>query len=189
MILRMLIDARIEWRRWPGIYDSASGLVFLGTPFRGTNDTLSQGEILQYAQEHFTNGPVYGDNLEIIRSVGEQLGDLLEIYFRIARQHEMPRMACFFEQIPSQVGRILGPGVGEVLSIHILAPFGIAILTWENQQDIASVILVSEESGCLDLGPKTDKYGLPRNHFQHPEVWEPERLEFRRRSGRYRPNG
>lgn len=115
VILRLLTEAHHEPTRWPGIYDSASGLVFLGTPFRGTDDSLSQGDILRYAQAHFTESPVYVRNLEVFRAEGEQIGDLLETYLRIARHQKMPRMACFYEQLPSKVGGILGPGVGKVL--------------------------------------------------------------------------
>ena len=107
------MDAHTERKRWPGIYDSTVGLVFLGTPFRGTHDSLSQGEILRIAQERFT-GVVYGENLEILRTGGESLTDLVDMYLRIARQGAMPRVACFYEQRASEVGRILGKDLGKV---------------------------------------------------------------------------
>ena len=110
----MLVDAHIESRRWPGVYNSTVGLVFLGTPFRGTHDSLSQGEILTSAYEHFTESPVYGENLSILRAGGESLTDLVDNYLRIARQSKMPKIACFYEQKASPVGKILGKNISQV---------------------------------------------------------------------------
>src|SRR5437868_5185587 len=67
-ISQTLVDAHTERKRWPGIYDSTVGLIFLGTPFRGTHDSLSRGEILRRAQELFTGSPAYVENLEILRA-------------------------------------------------------------------------------------------------------------------------
>lgn len=112
--MQVLIDAHTERKRWPGIYDSTVGLVFLGTPFRGTHDSLSQGEILWRAYALFRGSPVHGQNLEILRAGGESLTDLVDMYLRIARQGAMPRVACFYEQRASDVGRILGKDLGKV---------------------------------------------------------------------------
>lgn len=110
-----MVDADLERNRWPGIYDSTVGLVFFGTPFRGTHDLLSQGEILRRASQHFAaENPVYGENLGILRAGGEPLIDLVDTYLRVVRKGPMPRVACFYEQKASEVGRILGRDVGEV---------------------------------------------------------------------------
>lgn len=106
--MQLLVDAHTERKRWPGIYDSTVGLVFLGTPFRGTHDSLSQGEILKHAYTLFTETPVHGENLGMLRAGAESLTDLVDIYLRIVRQSEMPRVVCFYEQRASDVGRILG---------------------------------------------------------------------------------
>ena len=108
------MDAHTEQKRWPGVYHSAVGLVFLGTPFRGTHDSLSQGEILKRAQELFTASAVYGENLEILRARGESLIDLVDLYHRIARQSTVPRVACFYEQKESDVSRIVDKDYTEV---------------------------------------------------------------------------
>ncbi|RYP19456.1 hypothetical protein DL767_009644 [Monosporascus sp. MG133] len=154
----VLVDAHMERKRWPGIYDSTVGLVFLGTPFRGTHDSLSQGEILMRAQELFTETPVYGENLGILRTGTESLTDLVDTYFRIARQSAMPRVACFYEQGASEVGGILRKDLGKA---------------------IPSVILVNETSGSLDLNEKSDKYALPRTHFDIQKFGSPGEQGFR----------
>lgn len=99
----------MERKRWKGIYDSVVGLVFFGTPFRGTRGLLSQGEILDRAYALFAGPqtPVYTENLDILRT-GESLVNLVNNYQRIARRSAMPRTICFYEQQASDVGAILG---------------------------------------------------------------------------------
>ncbi|KAK4118455.1 hypothetical protein N657DRAFT_651298 [Parathielavia appendiculata] len=158
ILLKTLVDAYTERKRWPGIYDSTVGLVFLGTPFRGTHDSLSQGEILRRAQELFTGSPVYGENLEILRAGGESLTDVVDMYLRIARQSAMPRVACFYEQGASKVGGILGRDL---------------------ENATPPVILVNETSGSLDLSEKSDKYALSRTHFNIQKFGSPQEQGFR----------
>ncbi|KAK4160059.1 ankyrin repeat domain-containing protein 17 [Cladorrhinum sp. PSN259] len=159
VILKTLVDAHMERKRWPDIYDSTVGLVFLGTPFRGTHDSLPQGEVLKRAQELFTDSPVYEENLEILRAGGESLVDVVDMYSRIARQSAVPRVACFYEQKESDVSRIVEKDHGK-------------------GPNIAPVILVNESSGTLDSNEKTDKYALPRTHFNIQKFGSPEEHEF-----------
>ncbi|KAI9748769.1 MAG: hypothetical protein M4579_007127 [Chaenotheca gracillima] len=140
----MLIDASIEKARWPGVYDSAVGLIFFGTPFRGTNNVLSQGQILQAAEKLFNDRPVHDENLQILRAGDETLCDLVDSYLRVARQTARPRVACFYEQRVTDVGRLLANDAG---------------------QAIKPVILVDAVSGCLDITATTENYPLPRDHF------------------------
>lgn len=173
-----LVDAHTERKRWPGTYDSTVGLVFLGTPFRGTHDSLSQGEVLKRAQELFTGSPVYGENLEILRAGGASLIDVVDMYSRIARQSTVPRVACFYEQKASNVDRILGKDRSKVC-IRSLFLCQITLLTQRKRQKIEPAILVNESSGTLDSNEKTDKYALPRNHFNIQKFGSPKEQSFR----------
>jgi hypothetical protein len=172
------VDAHTERKRWPGLYDSTVGLIFLGTPFRGTHDTLSQGEILKRAYKLFTENPVHGENLGILRAGAESLTDLVDFYLRMARQSPMPRIACFYEQKASDVGRILEKHpdnkVGLGAASHSVAP-----LTCLKGRRIPPVILVNETSGSLDLNEKSDKYALPRTHFDIQTFGSPAEQGFR----------
>lgn len=96
------------------MYDSAIGLVFFGTPFRGTHDSLSQGEILRLAYERFAENPVYGENMNVLQAGGESLIDLVDTYLRIARHGTEPKVACFYEQKATRVGAILGKDSAKV---------------------------------------------------------------------------
>lgn len=160
VLLKTMVDADLERKRWPGIYDSTVGLVFFGTPFRGTHGSLSQGEVLQRAWQHFAaENPVYEENLGILRAGGEPLVDLVDTYLRVARKNSItPRVACFYEQKASEVGHILGRDVGK---------------------EIQAVILVDETSGSLDLNEKSDKYALPRTHFNIHRFGDPREQAFR----------
>ncbi|RYP76538.1 hypothetical protein DL770_007209 [Monosporascus sp. CRB-9-2] len=138
---QVLVDAHMERKRWPGIYDST-------------------GEILKHAYKLFTGSPVYGENLGILQAGGVSLIGLVDTYLRIARQSAMPRVACFYEQKASDVGRIFGKN-----------PI--------KRRKIPSVILVNENSGSLDLNEKSDKYALPRTHFDIEKFGSPEEQGFR----------
>ena len=173
----MLVDAHMERKRWPGIYDSTVGLVFLGTPFRGTHGSLSQGEILKRARGLFTGSPVYGENLGILQAGGESLTDLVDTYFRRARQSPMPRVACFYEQRATEVGRILGKDLAKVYTGCRFMYRNSTNIT--DHQATPAAILVDETSGSLDLGEKSDKYALPRTHFKIQKFGSPQEQGFR----------
>ncbi|KAL1979484.1 hypothetical protein VTN96DRAFT_5710 [Rasamsonia emersonii] len=158
VVLKTLVDAWTERHRWPGIYDATVGLVFLGVPFRGTHDSLPQGEIIRRVYELFTESQVHGDNLSILKAGGESLIDLVDLYLRIARQTAMPRVACFYEQKATPVGAIFGKSV---------------------VKEIPPVILVSESSGCLDLNASSDKCPLHRTHFDINKFGAPDEQGFR----------
>ncbi|KAL8400678.1 hypothetical protein RB594_000904 [Gaeumannomyces avenae] len=164
VLLKTLVDANMEPKRWPGTFGSTVGLVFLGTPFRGTHDSLSQGEVLLRAWQLFAaESPVYSENLGILRAGGEPLIDLVDTYLRVARKSQTtPRVACFYEQKASEIGRILGKDVGT---------------------GIQPVILVDETSGSLDLNDKSDKYALPRTHFDIHRFGSPHEQAFRQVRG------
>ncbi|KZF21644.1 hypothetical protein L228DRAFT_156852 [Xylona heveae TC161] len=155
VVLKVLLDAFLENKRWSSIYEYTIGLIFLGTPFRGTHDSMSQGEILQVAAKCFTDGTVHETNLKILRAGDETLVDLVDSYLRAARQKVMPKVACFFEQRVSPVGAIVG-----------------------KSDEIKDVILVDESSGCLDINTSSDKYGLPRTHFTINKFGTPNEEDF-----------
>ncbi|KAK0609055.1 hypothetical protein DIS24_g12546 [Lasiodiplodia hormozganensis] len=80
------------------------------------------------------------------------------MYLRIARQNAMPRVACFFEQKVTDVGAVLGRDPEKV---------------------VRKVVLVDENSGCLDLNASFDKYSLPRTHFDMNKFGGPGEEDFR----------
>ena len=105
------MDAKRSHNKWPGIYKSTAGMLFFGTPFRGTSG-LNQAEILQAIQSQYDDDQIQGSNLNILAPGNETLMDLMDLFFETRQERNMARVACFFEQKPSNVGAIYkGPRI------------------------------------------------------------------------------
>lgn len=101
------VDAKRLNSRWAGIYTSTTGLLFFGTPFRGAGG-LSQAEMLQAIQSQYEDDQIQASTLNILAPGNKTLGDLLDLFFETRQERNLARVACFFEQKPSNVGAILG---------------------------------------------------------------------------------
>jgi hypothetical protein len=102
----MLNDANLERSKWPYLYQATVGLVFFGTPFRGTNKTTIT-KIVELAEQEFGQDQVLGQVFRASEADDEALTSLVEQYLRTARQTVRPKVACFFEQKPTNVARIV----------------------------------------------------------------------------------
>ena len=103
----MLVEAYDEKVEWPDIFDSAVGMIFLGTPFRGA-DGMSQSEMLQAAAREYGDEDIEKEPLYILDPGNDILQDLVDRFCKIwSRSHRAP-VACFFEQQASEVGAIVG---------------------------------------------------------------------------------
>lgn len=86
------------------------GLIFFGTPFRGT-DELTIGKMLQLAEQEFGKDQVLETALRTSVEADETLVGLVDQYLQVARQSERPRVACFYEQRPTNVASIVNKNV------------------------------------------------------------------------------
>ncbi len=77
---------------WPGIFASATGLIFFGTPFRGM-EGMKQ---------------VRGGSLRILGPGDEFLQDLVDRFLQTRLIPNAARVACFYETKSSNVGAIVG---------------------------------------------------------------------------------
>lgn len=102
-----MVDAKRSDAKWPGIFTSTTGMVFLRTPFRGTGG-LNQSEILQAAQSQYEEGQVHGAILNILAPSNESLTDLIYLFFETRQEKNKAQVAYFFEQKSSNVRAILG---------------------------------------------------------------------------------
>jgi disulfide oxidoreductase YuzD len=84
---------------------STTGILFLGTPFRGANQELSQGAILQAARRQYGDDLVQKQSLKILRPENEDLSDLMDCFNSIQQEAYMPNMICFYEEIVSDIGK------------------------------------------------------------------------------------
>ena len=80
-------------------------MLFFGTPFRGAGG-LSQAGILQAIQSQHKEGQIQGSNLSILATGNETLMDLMDDFSETRKERNIARLACFFEQKPSNVGAI-----------------------------------------------------------------------------------
>ena len=87
------------------IYRSTAGMLFFGTPFRGAGG-LSQAGILRAIQSQYKEEQIQGSNLHILAPGNETLLDLMDEFSETRNKRNVPRVACFFEQKPSNVGAI-----------------------------------------------------------------------------------
>lgn len=99
------MDAKRSDNKWPGIYKSTTGILFFGTPFRGAGG-LNQTEMLQAIQSQYDDDQIQGSNLNILAAGNETLMDLMDVFFETRQERHIARVACFFEQKPSNVGAI-----------------------------------------------------------------------------------
>ena len=91
--------------KWLDIYRSTTGVLFFGTPFRGAGG-LSQAGILRAIQSQYKEEQIQESNLHILAPGNETLIDLMDEFSETRKERNIARVACFFEQKPSNVGAI-----------------------------------------------------------------------------------
>ena len=136
-------------------------------PFRGAGG-LNQAEILQVIQNQYEDGQIQGSKLNILAPGNETLMDLMDVFFETRQERNMARVACFFEQKPSNVGAIYKDS-----RILVSGPVMLQIRADEVQR-----FVVDESSGCLDQSESTEKYSLSRDHFNMNKFDKPEEEDF-----------
>jgi hypothetical protein len=93
---------------WPGIFTSTIGLVFFGTPFRGA-EGFDYHEMMGAARREYHEDDIQGEWLLECAPLNVDLQNLVD-RFRdtlLSQRHKI-EIACFYEQGPSNVGRIVG---------------------------------------------------------------------------------
>ncbi|KAI4157181.1 MAG: hypothetical protein LQ342_008485, partial [Letrouitia transgressa] len=101
-----MVDAQRSNTKRPGIFQSTTGTVFFGTPFRGAGG-LNQTEMIQAAQSQYEKDQVQEAVLNILAPGNESLMDLTADFFQTRQWKGKACIACFYEQKSSNVGAIL----------------------------------------------------------------------------------
>ncbi|KAF2135209.1 uncharacterized protein K452DRAFT_239791, partial [Aplosporella prunicola CBS 121167] len=107
VVLKALLEARHDQKRWPGIFQSTTGLAFFGTPFRGA-EGMSQSEMIQAALLEYSNDQVQGEVLKVLDPGNELLQDLVDSFGKTRSEANKAQVACFFELKSSNIGAIIG---------------------------------------------------------------------------------
>ncbi|KAF3000472.1 hypothetical protein E8E14_000812 [Neopestalotiopsis sp. 37M] len=135
-----VVISKLHFEDFPGIIQSLAGIVFLGTPHRGSRAQSPASIIATIAS---TLG--LGEKSSLLTAVqqdSEMLQDLVQDFTRTVNRNSVP-LFCFFEQLKSDITKPLKskksflPGVMDYV--------------------------VDEVSGCLDGFPKL---GLATDHFR-----------------------
>jgi curved DNA-binding protein CbpA len=137
VIQRALNLAKMQQGAYPSVFDSTTGVVFLGTPHRGTQSFTQNSALLaaiaasSELSKHLERG--------ILDSMTSEDGALLEVTddFLYLCAESGPMITCFFEQRPSKLGKVVG-------------------------RDDITEFIVDQKSATLS-GHR--KYGLELDHF------------------------
>jgi hypothetical protein len=125
--IQALIEASRDTALWHGIFQSATGLIFFGTPFRGA-EGMSQSEMLQAALSEYEQEQVHTQVLNILDPGNELLQDLVDGFGKIRSLPNRAHVACFFELQPSDVGAIVGKQRKKVsMAVHMMSWMHLAL--------------------------------------------------------------
>ncbi|CAG8983150.1 hypothetical protein HYALB_00014076 [Hymenoscyphus albidus] len=152
VVLKALLKAQYYKDEWPGIFESTTGLVFFGTPFRGS-EGMKQSEMLEAAQREYNEDQIQTEVLRVLEPGNEFLQDLVDSFCKTRSQANKARVTCFFEMKASNVGAVVG-GQGRIRFV------------------------VDESSGCLDPSESTKNYSLSRTHFHMNKFGKPTEEDF-----------
>lgn len=100
------MHAKLHEEDYPLIVKSLGGVIFLGTPHKGSQSQSKASLIATIA-----SALQYGEQSSLLRVVekdSEMLADLLHDFTRIANIQSIP-LFCFFEQHKSDIAQVLKP--------------------------------------------------------------------------------
>jgi len=106
VIEKALVDAKLSPEDYPGIITSTTGIIFLGTPHRGSQSQPKAELIATIA-----SAAGLGEKSSLLRTLqpdSEALNDLLYDFSRVVNIASIP-LFCFFEQRKSAVAKAIVP--------------------------------------------------------------------------------
>jgi hypothetical protein len=137
VIQRALNLAMMQRGAYPSVFDSTTGIVFLGTPHRGTQSfTRNSALFAAIAASSDLSQHLETGVLDSMTSENGALLDVTDDFLTICAENG-PMITCFFEQRPSKLGKIV-------------------------ERDDITEFIVDQRSATLD-GHR--RYGLELDHF------------------------
>lgn len=122
---------------YPGIYNSITGMVFLGTPHYGSDMFVSLAALYETIRKQCLQ-----IETGLLKTIDHDNTVLVDIVANFTREVKLriasPEIFCFFEERATAIGRIA------------------------NLKDHPQVFVVNESSGCL---PGYERLGLTVDHF------------------------
>jgi hypothetical protein len=100
----------LDEKQWPGVFVSTVGIVFFGTPFRGS-EALHPAKMIAAALTQHKSYEVQPDMLHGLEPGTEWLKGLVDDYRRVWRsQLKRTNILCLYEQRASPLSSIVGDG-------------------------------------------------------------------------------
>ncbi|RYO77015.1 hypothetical protein DL764_010256 [Monosporascus ibericus] len=144
VIEQSYITAKLEPDLYPGIYESITGIVFLGTPHRGNFESQKTQKTQAAVFAAITQAKMQVQE-NILSTLAQDNDTLLNTVTQFSRdirnQTSPPMLHCFFEQVGCNTGKMAG------------------VETDPEEEEF----VVNESSGTFDHHPKG---GLALDHFQ-----------------------
>ena len=160
--------AKLLEHTWLGILDSTTGVVFMGTPHRGTGAITSKG--LVYAA--IASNPFLQVDNTVLRALEAGNDVLMDVFgefmFICNSRKAGMSLCCFFEQRSSAVGKVIG-------NSHLEVSIGV-LHRCQAVTDLKQEFVVDKVSGCIEGYPK---HGLPLDHFRLNKFSDPEDGNYR----------
>ncbi|KAF1921215.1 hypothetical protein BDU57DRAFT_41802 [Ampelomyces quisqualis] len=137
VIQRALNLAKMRPGEYPGVFDSCTGIVFLGTPHRGTRSFTRESALFAaIAASSDLSQKIEVGVLDALRSEEGALLETTDDFVGICNDSRS-MITCFFEQRPSKLGKVVG-------------------------RDDVEEFIVDQTSATID---GHHKYGLELDHF------------------------
>lgn len=112
--------AKARQEDFPLIFPTVIGCIFLGTPFRGTKSQAKASFVANIVS--MAGAGQDSSLLKMLEPGSEKLVELGDEFFRIAKQSNLEGF-CFFEQQPSDLGKMLGSiGLHHMVCTHVDPP-------------------------------------------------------------------
>jgi hypothetical protein len=119
--VQSLCIAKLHDKRWPGIYDSTTGVVFLGTPHRGTGTMLTSAVLIQAIARARKVHPAV---LNALVKESEVLTDLVNEFTSVCSDTDYSlKLFCFFETMSSKVMKIVDKKATEEVRLFVNLDF------------------------------------------------------------------
>lgn len=109
---KALVSAKLHKEDYPSVIRSVAGVVFLGTPHRGSNSQSKASVIASVA-----SAVSLGEHSSLLKAVekdSEMLADLLHDFTRTVNTMSIP-LFCFFEQHKSDVTKVLKSKISKMV--------------------------------------------------------------------------
>ena len=105
MVQHAIITAKNRESRYPNIFSSVAGVIFLGTPHHGTGSLTASGLYgMVFAQQKKVEPSI----LRLLEADNDGLREMVDTFLTFCTEDRRLEIRCFYEQKSSNVGKVIG---------------------------------------------------------------------------------